>query len=65
MAAVTAVLASLSPPDRRARAYLPGPHPAVRPVLAAGWHVDAMDIFMATDPGLLDPRRAVPSPAFA
>ena len=65
VAAVTAVLASLSPPDRRARAYLPGPHPAVRPVLAAGWHVDAMDIFMATDPGLLDPRRAVPSPAFA
>jgi len=59
------VLASLNPPDGRARAYLPGPHPAVRPVLAAGWHVDAMDIFMATDPGLLDPRRAVPSPAFA
>jgi len=63
--AVTAVLASLSPPDGRARVYLPGPHPAVRPVLDAGWHVDAMDIFMATDPGLLDPRRAVPSPAFA
>ena len=65
VAAVTAVLASLSPPDGRARVYLPGPHPAVRPVLDAGWHVDAMDIFMATDPGLLDPRRAVPSPAFA
>jgi GNAT superfamily N-acetyltransferase len=65
VAAVTAVLASLSPADRRGRAYLPGPHPAVRPLLAAGWHVDAMDIFMATDPGLLDPRRAVPSPAFA
>ena len=60
-----AVLASLNPPDGRARVCLPGPHPAVRPLLAAGWHVDAMDIFMATDPGLLDPRRAVPSPAMA
>ena len=63
--AVTAVLASQNPPDGSARVYLPAPHPAVRPVLAAGWHVDAMDMFMATDPGLLDPRRAVPSPAFA
>ena len=63
--AVIAVLASLNPPDGRARVCLPGPHPAVRPLLAARWHVDAMDIFMATDPGLLDPRRAVPSPAMA
>jgi hypothetical protein len=44
---------------------LPAPHPAVRPLLGAGWHVDFMDIFMATEPGLLDPRRAVPSPAMA
>jgi GNAT superfamily N-acetyltransferase len=65
VAAVTSVLASLNPPGGRARVYLPGPHPVVRPLLAAGWHVDEMDIFMATDPGLLDPRRAVPSPAFA
>ena len=63
--AVTAVLASLSPEGGQARVCLPGPHPAVRPLLAAGWHVDTMDIFMATDPGLLDPRRAVPSPAMA
>jgi GNAT superfamily N-acetyltransferase len=63
--AVMAVLASLNPPDSRARVCLPGPHPAVRPLLAAGWHVDFMDIFMATDPGLLDPRRAIPSPAMA
>jgi hypothetical protein len=27
--------------------------------------VDFMDVFMATEPGLLDPRRAVPSPAMA
>jgi GNAT superfamily N-acetyltransferase len=63
--AVRAVLASLNPPDGRARVCLPAPHPATRPLLAAGWHVDFMDIFMATEPGLLDPRRAVPSPAMA
>jgi hypothetical protein len=44
---------------------LPAPHPATRPLLAVGWHVDFMDLFMATSPGLLDPRRVVPSPAMA
>ena len=63
--AVRAVLASLNPPGGRARVCLPAPHPATRPLLAAGWHVDFMDLFMATRPGLLDPRRAVPSPAMA
>jgi GNAT superfamily N-acetyltransferase len=63
--AVLAVLASLDPPGGRARACLPAPHPATRPLLAAGWHNDYLDLFMATDPGLLDPRRAVPSPALA
>ncbi len=62
--AVLAVLAALQPPgDGRARVCLPGPHPAVRPLLAAGWRNEYLDLFMATDPGLLDPRRAVPSPA--
>ncbi len=64
-AAVLAVLGSLDAPDGRARVCLPAPHPATRPLLAAGWHVDFMDVFMATGPGLLDPRRAVPSPALA
>lgn len=63
--AVLAVLASLGPAGGQARVCLPAPHPAVRPLLGAGWHVDFMDIFMATEPGLLDPRRAVPSPAMA
>jgi hypothetical protein len=62
-AAVLTVLASLAGPT--ARACLPGPHPAVRALLAAGWRVEEFDLFMATDPGLLDPRRAVPSPALA
>jgi GNAT superfamily N-acetyltransferase len=63
--AVLAVLAALDPPDGRARVCLPAPHPATRPLLAAGWHIDFMDVYMATTPGLLDPRRAVPSPALA
>jgi hypothetical protein len=63
--AVLAVLASLDPADGPARVCLPAPHPATRPLLAAGWHVDFMDIFMATEPGVLDARRAVPSPAMA
>jgi len=64
-AAVLAVLAGLAPEDGLARACLPGPHPAVRALLAAGWRVEEFDLFMATEPSLLDPRRAVPSPALA
>ncbi|MET8383831.1 GNAT family N-acetyltransferase [Streptosporangium canum] len=63
--AVVAVLASLDPPGGRARVCLPAPHRATRSLLAAGWRNDSFDLFMATDPGLLDPRRAVPSPALA
>jgi hypothetical protein len=64
-AAVLAVLAGLEPEGGAARVILPGPHPAVRALLAAGWRVEESDLFMATEPGLLDPRRAVPSPALA
>jgi GNAT superfamily N-acetyltransferase len=64
-AAVLAMLASLAPVGGLARVCLPAPHPAVRALLAAGWRVDEFDLFMATEPGLLDPRRAVPSPALA
>jgi GNAT superfamily N-acetyltransferase len=63
--AVLAVLASLDAPAGRARVCLPAPHPAVRPLLAAGWHYQDMDLFMSSEPGLLDPLRAVPSPASA
>lgn len=63
--AVLTVLSSLEPQGGSARVCLPGPHPAVRALLAAGWRVEEFDLFMATEPGLLDPRRAVPSPALA
>jgi GNAT superfamily N-acetyltransferase len=64
-AAVLAVLASLEPESGLARVCLPGPHPAVRELLAAGWRVEEFDMYMATEPDLLNPRRAVPSPALA
>jgi GNAT superfamily N-acetyltransferase len=63
--AVLAVLASLEPPGGQARACLPAPHPATRPLLRAGWHVGEFDLFMASDFGLIDARRMVPSPALA
>jgi GNAT superfamily N-acetyltransferase len=63
--AVLAVLADLRPADGHAVVCLPGPHPAVRPLLAAGWRVAEFDLYMATEPGLLDPSRAAPSPALA
>jgi GNAT superfamily N-acetyltransferase len=64
-AAVLAVLASTGGPGQVVRISLPAPHPAVRPLLAAGWRFDEFDLFMATDPRLLDARRSVPSPAQA
>jgi GNAT superfamily N-acetyltransferase len=63
--AVLAVLATLSAPDGRARVCLPAPHPAVRLLFAAGWRHQDTDLFMASDPGLLDPGRAVPDPGGA
>ena len=53
------------PAARTAHVCLPAPHPAVRALLAAGWQFDEFDLFMATAPDLLDPRRAVPSPGQA
>jgi len=63
--AVIAVLAGLDAPGGLARACLPAPHPAVRRLLAAGWRVGGFDLHMASEPGLLDPRRIVPSPGLA
>jgi GNAT superfamily N-acetyltransferase len=60
-AAVLTALAGLIPPGTITNVCLPAPHPAVRPLLARGWRVTYLDLFMASEPGLLDPRRAVPS----
>jgi GNAT superfamily N-acetyltransferase len=63
--AVVAVLSWLDPPGGMARVCLPAPHPAVRSLLAAGWRVEEFDLHMASEPGLIDPHRAVLSPALA
>ncbi len=62
---VLQVLAQLEGPAVAAQVCLPAPHPAVRALLAAGWRFDEFDLFMASEPDLLDPRRAVPSPGQA
>jgi GNAT superfamily N-acetyltransferase len=66
--AAAAVLTALAGPydtPGLANICLPAPHPAVRALLAAGWRVGDFDLFMASEPGMLDPRRAVPSPGQA
>lgn len=63
--AIIAVLSALEPADGQARACLPAPHPAIRSLLSAGWRVEEFDLHMASDPGLIDPRRSALSPALA
>jgi GNAT superfamily N-acetyltransferase len=63
--AVVAVLAWLEPIGGQARTYLPGPHPAVRPLLASGWKISEFDLHMASALELIDPRRSVPAPGLA
>jgi GNAT superfamily N-acetyltransferase len=63
--AVVAVLSWLEPADGCARLCLPSPHPATRALLRAGWRVEEFDLHMASEPGLIDPRRLSPSPAIA
>src|SRR6266699_3338146 len=63
--AVIAVLSWLEPADGQARVCLPAPHPATRPLLAAGWRVEEFDLHMASELGLIDPRRLAPSAALA
>jgi GNAT superfamily N-acetyltransferase len=51
-----ALLAGLGP----LRLALPGPHPALRPLLDAGLRIAEQDTFMASRPGVLDLERYVP-----
>jgi GNAT superfamily N-acetyltransferase len=60
-----AVLAALAWAEARrcpaARLLLPGPHPALVPLLEAGFRIVGTDVFCASDDGLFDPARDVPS----
>ena len=44
------------------RATLPGPNPAVRPLLEAGFRLEDRDTYMASQPDLVDPARLLPNP---
>ncbi|MGN6791943.1 MAG: GNAT family N-acetyltransferase [Streptosporangiaceae bacterium] len=63
--AVIAVLSWLRPADGQARVCLPAPHRATRSLLRSGWRVEEFDLYMASEPGLIDPYRLVPSAALA
>ncbi|HEX5187935.1 MAG TPA: GNAT family N-acetyltransferase [Streptosporangiaceae bacterium] len=62
---VVAVLSWLRPAGGLARVCLPAPHRATRALLRSGWRVEEFDLHMASDPGLIDPYRLVPSAALA
>jgi GNAT superfamily N-acetyltransferase len=60
--AAATLLAALATVAGRAFVALPGPHPAVPVLLAAGWQVSAADYWMASDDVMLDERRQALSP---
>ena len=41
---------------------IPGPHPALQPLLEAGLRVADADTYMATEPGIDDLERWIPHP---
>ncbi len=64
--AVAAVLAELAGRGvRSVGLVVPGPHPATIPLVQAGWQIQDRDIYVASEPGLLDPERRLPDPTFA
>jgi GNAT superfamily N-acetyltransferase len=63
--AAAAVLTTVSSLTGPCFAALPGPHPAVVPLLDAGWRITDADHWMSSDPTLLDPLRQVLSPGLA
>jgi GNAT superfamily N-acetyltransferase len=52
--ALMALVARASVERGRIALALPGPHPALRPLLEAGMRVTDVDAYMATEPGLVD-----------
>ena len=46
----------------RVKLAIPGPHPALQPLLEAGLRVADADTYMATEPGLDDLERRIPHP---
>jgi hypothetical protein len=46
----------------RVAACVPGPNPAVRPLIEAGFRLEDRDTYMASEPDLIDPARLIPNP---
>jgi GNAT superfamily N-acetyltransferase len=65
VAALTAALASgwLTTPGATLGLCLGAPHPAVWPLLGAGFHIGELDRWFETPLGLVDPARVVPDPS--
>lgn len=57
---LAAVLAASRSP--RVTIAVPGPHPALRPLLEAGFRIDAVDTIMTSPADLVDWTRVVPDP---
>jgi GNAT superfamily N-acetyltransferase len=62
--AALAAWRAAAPDGGLVRGVVPGPHPAVAPMLEHGLRILDRDTFCATDPGLLDPVRILPNPGF-
>jgi GNAT superfamily N-acetyltransferase len=44
---------------------IPGPHPALVPLIRAGFRIADRDLYVASQEGLIDPGRRIPDPSFA
>ena len=60
---VGATLAALARAGRGGPVHLAlfGPHPVLRPLLEAGFRVVDRDVFLSSDPAIVDPARLVPN----
>jgi hypothetical protein len=45
-------------------AAVPGPSPLLRALLEAGWKIDDRDVFLASDPSVVDPQREIMNTGF-
>jgi GNAT superfamily N-acetyltransferase len=50
------------PGEPRTSVCVPGPHPALGPLLDAGFRVMDRETFLAVDPAIVDPERLLPDP---